>query len=114
MSKLFCMAVPVLPGKEEECRQFGKTLMGKRNEEFKASRKSLGVHERTFYQSTPHGDFVIVSLEGESPEKAFQDFVAADNEFTRWFAAQVKLIHGFDLTQPPPGPLPTLMADSGA
>ncbi len=114
MSKLICIAIPVLPGKEEACRKFGETLSGSRHAEFKESRKKLNVRERAFYQHTPHGDMVIVTLEGDDPAKAFQDFAAAGDEFTKWFTASVKEIHGLDLTQPPPGPMPELMVDSDA
>jgi hypothetical protein len=31
------------------------------------SRRQAGVRERTFLQSTPIGDFVIVTLEGDDP-----------------------------------------------
>jgi hypothetical protein len=114
MSKLICMAIPVLPGKEEACRKFGETLSGSRSAEFKASRKKLNVRERAFYQQTPHGDLVIVTLEGDDPVKAFQNFATAGDEFTKWFTTTVKENHGLDLTQPPPGPMPVLMVDSDA
>jgi low affinity Fe/Cu permease len=40
---------------------------GARSEEFAESRRRAGLHERTFLQSTPMGDLVIVTLEGEDP-----------------------------------------------
>ncbi|MFI5185259.1 MAG: hypothetical protein ACHQF0_00885 [Chitinophagales bacterium] len=59
------------------------------------------------------GHFVLVTLEGDHPEKAFQSFATVNDEFTKWFIQGVKDVHGLDLTQPPPGPLPSLIADSG-
>jgi hypothetical protein len=59
------------------------------------------------------GQLVIVTLEGEDPEKAFEDFAKENNAFTKWFMESVKKLHGLDLTAPPPGPLPTLIVDSG-
>ena len=72
----------------------------------------LGVRERTFHQQTPQGDFVIVTLEGNDPEAAFAKFGQGTDPFTTWFKAQVKEIHGMDLGQPPPVPMPKLMVDS--
>jgi len=114
MSKMLAMAVPILPGKETEWEKFSGELKGSRNAEFKESRKKLNVHERSFFQHTPHGDFVILTLEGDDPEKAFQNFASGDDDFTKWFVASVKEVHGFDLTAPPPGPLPELIVDSGS
>ena len=35
--------------------------------EMDKSRENAGVHERTFLQETPNGDFVILTFEGENP-----------------------------------------------
>ena len=32
--------------------------------------------------------------------------------FTNWFSKEVKEIHGFDIKNPPKGPLPELIVDS--
>lgn len=113
MSNLFAIAVPVQHGKEQEFEQFRNELRTTRFEDFKASRQKLGVRERTFYQQTPMGGFVIVTLEGENPSEAFQHFASASDSFTQWFAGKVKEIHGIDLSSPPPGPLPEMFIDSG-
>jgi hypothetical protein len=112
MSKLIASAIPILPGKTEEWKAFMSELRGRHFAEFAASRKRLGVRERTFLQQTPMGDFVLVTLEGNDPEAAFAEFGKGNDEFTRWFVDCVKAIHGFDLTQPPQGPMPELVIDS--
>lgn len=109
---LLAMAIPILPGKTDQWRQFIEQVRGARKAEFDASREKMGVHERTFFQQTPHGDLVIVTLEGDDPARAFASFGAGTDPFTEWFVAQVKAVHGFDLRQPPPGPLPELVVDS--
>ncbi|MHB8645697.1 MAG: hypothetical protein ACYDAR_07905 [Thermomicrobiales bacterium] len=109
---LFAMAVPIPPGKTDQWRQFIGQLNGVRKAEYKASRERLGVRECTFLQQTPHGDMVIVTLEGDDPARAFTAFGQGTDPFTEWFVAQVKEIHNFDLRQPPPGPLPELVVDS--
>ena len=111
---LLATAFPILPGKTDEWRAFVAELTGPRSRDFAESRRRAGVRERTFLQSTPMGDLVIVTLEGDDPAGAFQKMVAQDDEFTRWFIEQAGRANGVDLTQPPPGPLPELVADSEA
>jgi L-rhamnose mutarotase len=112
MSKLFAMAIPILPGKEAEWKKWHDELRTTRYNEFANSRKEMNVHERTFLQHTPMGDLVIVTLEGDDPQGAFAQFAAANDDFTKWFIANVKQLHGVDLTQPPTGPMPELVIDS--
>ena len=58
------------------------------------------------------GSFVIVTMEGENPEEAFVKMAQGEDEFTKYFVAQVKNCHGFDMSQPMPGPMPHLIIDS--
>ena len=106
------MAIPVLPGKSSQVKKFMGDLMSARHDAFTESRKKLGVRERSFFQSTPNGDLIIVTLEGENPQEAFSKFAASNDEFTKWFTKEVKEIHGIDLSQPPAGPLPEMKVDS--
>ena len=109
---LIAMAIPILPGKIEQWRQFIGELNGPRRGEYEASRRRLGVHERTYHQSTPMGDIVVVTLDGDDPQGAFARLVDMDDAFTRWFLEQVKEIHGVDLRQPVPGGMPEQVIDS--
>lgn len=113
MKKVFAMAVPIPEGKTERWKEFIDTLNGKKNTEFKASRASLGIRERTFLQETPMGNLAVVTLEGENPEEAFKKFGQGKDAFTKWFVQEVKDIHGMDLSAPPQGKLPELLIDSG-
>ena len=113
MKKLFAAAFPILPGQTERFRKFTTALKGEKSTEFKASRNAFGVHERTFLQQTPMGDFVVVTLEGENPEEAFKKFGQGKDAFTKWFISEVKEINGMDLASPPEGKLPELTIDSG-
>jgi steroid delta-isomerase-like uncharacterized protein len=108
------VAFPVTPGKEEQWRRFVDALNTTRRADFVTSRRNLGVQERTSLQHTPQGDMVIVTLEGDDPAGAFARFAQTQDEFTNWFLEQVNETHGMDLRQPPPGPLPELIVDSGS
>jgi steroid delta-isomerase-like uncharacterized protein len=111
---LLAIAFPISPGKEEQWRGFVRALQTDRNAEFVDSRRRMGVRERTFHQATPHGETVIVTIEGDDPAGAIGSFGAGQDEFTKWFVAQVQEAHGVDLRQPPPGPLPEQIADTGS
>lgn len=110
---IFAIAVPVLANKSSQLQAFVGQLTGAKKADFAASRKKLGVRERTFLQHTPQGDLIIVTLEGNDPAGAFAKFGQGTDPFTQWFKAQVKDVHGVDLAAPPPGQLPKLVADSG-
>ena len=112
MTKLFAMAIPVLPGKSEQWKKFSNELKTTYKKEFSESRKKLGVQERTFFQSTPMGDMIIVTLEGKDPQAAFAEFGKGTDEFTKWFIAQAKEVHGIDLAQKPTGSLPELIIET--
>lgn len=109
---LLAICTPVLPGKKEELREFIAELRGPRYHEFEMSRARLGVRERTFVQEGPDGDVVIITLEGEHPDRAFGEFGMADDEFTDWFVERVRSIHGIDLREAMPGHLPQQVIDS--
>ena len=109
---MLAMAFPIPAGKTEQWKKFISDLTGARKAEFAASRRSLGVRERTFLQHTPQGDLVLVTLEGDHPETAFAEFGKRTDPFTMWFKQQVSEIHGMDLNAPPPGPMPQQVIDS--
>jgi hypothetical protein len=109
---LMAVAFPILPGKTAEWRTWMEEVNGSWREEFNESRRRAGVHERTFLQSTPMGDLVIVTLEGDDPGRAFGQIMSADDAFTRRFAERAKEIHGVDLTVRPTGSLSELVVDT--
>jgi hypothetical protein len=43
-----------------------------------------------------------------------QKLGGSSHEFDKWFAGNIKEIHGMDVTQPPLGPMPELYLDSGS
>lgn len=108
---LIAFVAPILPGKREQWEAFVAEISGPRRADFNASRQRVSLHERTFLQETPMGDFVIVTLEGDNPAEAFGAIANANDAFTQWFVQQVQEIHGFDLRHPPENP-PRLIIDS--
>ena len=105
---LQAVAFPILPGKTEQWRGFIAEMNGPRRAEYEAAQQRFGVHWRIFLQQTPQGDLVIATAEGADPARAFRQLGAGDDAFTQWWAQQIQDIHGVDLRQSPPGPLPEL------
>ncbi len=109
---LSAVAFPILPGKTADWHTWMAELNGPRHEEFVESRRRAGVHERTYLQSTPMGDLVIVTLEGDDPGRAFGQMMSATDAFTTWFMERAKAIHGVDLTVPQTRSPSELVVDS--
>ena len=109
---MMAVAFPILPGKTGEWHTWMEELNGARREDFVASRRAAGVRERTFLQSTPMGDLVIVTLEGDDPGHAFGKRMSADDEFTRWFTQRAQEIHGVDLSVRPTSAPSELIVDT--
>jgi hypothetical protein len=109
---MLALAIPIVPGKTDQWRRFIDQINGPRRAEYIDSRRHLGVRERVFLQSSPHGDLVLITVEGDDPETAFRFFGAQDDPFINWFREQVLELHGIDLAAPPPGPFPQLVVDS--
>ncbi len=109
---LLAAVFPIAPGKTDDWRAWIAELNGPRFEEFAQSRRSAGIHERTFLQSTPMGDLVIATFEGNDPAASFGQLLQRTDEFSRWFIAHATEVHGFDMTALPPGPPSELVADS--
>jgi hypothetical protein len=111
---LLAMAYPILPGRTDDWRRLMAELDGPRREEYDALQRRFGVRSRVFLQQTPEGDLVLVTMDGDDSYRAMQQMYAGNDSFTEWFVVQVKDIHGIDLREPPPGPPPELVLDSGA
>ena len=109
---MMAVAFPILPGKTPEWRAWMAELNGSRHDEFAESRRRAGVHELTFLQSTPMGDLVIVTLEGDDPAGAFGHMMSANDAFTTWFIERATAVHGFDPSALPAGSPSELVVDS--
>ena len=106
---LLTMCMPILPGKKRKWLEMMDTLQQEpKKSAFDASREDAGVHERTFLQETPHGDFVILTFEGDDPETSFGKIMEGMPED---FAEFAKEVHGLDVNAPPP-PLPKMVYNS--
>ena len=101
---------PILEGKLQAWKDWAGKLSVAEFEDFN-SRYDLTRHA-AWLAETPAGPMAIVLLEGPGADDHMQRLVASDNEFDRWHRANIKEVHGMDITQPPPGPLPEKYVDS--
>jgi len=109
---VFNGAFPILPGKEQEGRDFAAACLGERRAGFEVLQTMSGVTRETWaLQETPMGSFMLVWFEAPDIEKAFMDLATTDNEFTTWFRGQVKDLTGVDLGAPPESPPPEVLVD---
>ena len=107
---LLAMAIPILPGMTQK---WDEEIMGRIRADKNAVdeiRDAAGVHERTFLQRTPHGDFVILTLEGDDPAGSWAKMMELIPDDWKGLMAE---LHGIDPNSPPP-PLPELVYDSKA
>lgn len=109
---LMAVAFPISPGKTAEWRAWMDELNGPRHQEFVDSRRKAGVHERTFLQTTPMGDLVIVTLEGDDPARSFGLLTSATDAFSTWFREHAEAVHGVDMSAPLTEAPSRLVADS--
>ncbi len=99
----FAFVFPVLPGKAEQARAFGKEVMGPRASEMDASRRPIGATRETVWVAqTPMGDMGIVLIEGENVADANRRFAASTEPFDVWFKETILDLSGVDFSQPIP------------
>ena len=102
------MCMPILPGKMEKWQAMMDQVQATPN--FANSREAAGVHERTFLQRTPAGDFLIITMEGDDPTASWAQIMST---MPPEFAEFAQDVHGLDVSSPPPS-LPELVFDSRA
>ena len=97
---------PLLPGRTDAGRAFGREAFVERVAEFTESRRALGESvETVVLNSTPQGDVVCVYLEGDDPVEANRQHAASAAPFDVWFREQLATLFPpqveFDRPLPP-------------
>ena len=79
------IALPVLPGKEEQARRYGREKAGPRRDESIAASKGIGVSREIWHlQVGPQGALLLASITTDDLPGAFQAYAASDSPFDRW------------------------------
>ena len=95
---MIAMMMPILPAKKDTWLAMMAQMTGDNKAE-------AGLHERSFLQETPAGDFVILTFAGDDPAAGFAKMMA---DLPPELAAGAMEVHGLDMAAPPP-PMPTLI-----
>ena len=109
----FAQSFPVLPGKSDADAKAIADYFKANPDEYVKSRKAAGVTlERAYLQATPMGSFVVGYIESER-DIAATWAALADTSYAinKKFVDLVKEVHGVDVTQPAPGPLPETIGE---
>jgi len=105
---------PILPGKYEQWRAFHDNFLsgGAKRADWEDQMRRYDIQRQCVsLQRTPNGDFVVLFFEGDEPGAMMAGIGNSDNEFDKWFARQVKEIHGIDVSQPHAVPISELVLE---
>ena len=112
---MHAIRAPILDGKVDAWKEWCSELSGPRSAALKDSNRRLGLtRHAAWLAESPSGAMVIVITDGPGSDDHMPKLAASDHEFDVWFKEKIKEIHGMDVTQPPPGPMPELYLDSGS
>jgi hypothetical protein len=107
--KALIMALPILPGKEEEWRRFVQELE-EHPREYEDLRRRLGIRaERVWLVRAACGEVALVYTEVEAPEEVIRRLAASEEPLDTWFKEKLLELHGYDLDGPSPRPEPELV-----
>ena len=96
----FAFSIPVVPGKEELDRKTFDEMVGDRRTDYEAALRQAGLTRQVvWHQETPGGTVAVVYVEGDDPEAGLAQFGSSDEPLNAWFRAQMKEVHGVDISQ---------------
>jgi hypothetical protein len=105
---------PVVPGKEEALKEFGKSLETEKKSEFDISQKRIGVRKEMWaLQRTAQASLAIVYFEASDPLQSLAKMTQSKDPFDLWFKKQVSTFTGVDVSQGLVGPVPETFLSYG-
>ena len=89
--------------------------MGPRKEAVMDFNRRYGLtRHASWLAETPSGPVAVALHEGPGVDDWMPKLVSSQQEFDVWFKNKIIEVHGLDLSQPLPGPMPELYVDSGS
>ena len=109
------VVAPIIEGKLEVWKEWCTELMGPRAEEMKDFNRRYGLTQHVSWLAETSNSQAVVALhQGPRAGDLMPKIAASDNEFDRGFTSNILEVHGMDVSQPPPGPMPELYFDTGS
>jgi hypothetical protein len=104
---------PILEGQLDAWKKWCADLQGPQKEAVADFNKRYGLtRHASWLAETPAGPMVIALHEGPGSDELMPKLAASDNAFDISFKEHLLAVHGMDVTQPPPGPMPKNYFDS--
>ena len=102
---------PIMEGKVEAWKGWAASLQnGELAEDFKDLNQRYGLTRHdAWLVTTPNGMMVAVLQEGPGAETLIQKLASSSHPVDEEFKKRVEEYNGFDVSAPPPGPLPELL-----
>ena len=98
----FCFAMPILPGKTAELRQFWAEVKRRYAADVEPHMTTVGLHRLVAcLQHSPSGDLLVQYVDTDGGMRAWLERAAAvDTPYTRWMEQTIRDISGVDWTRP--------------
>ena len=102
---------PIMEGKVEAWKTWAASLQnGELTEDFKDLNQRYGLTRHdAWLVTTPNGMMVAVLQEGPGAETFISKLAVSSHPVDEQFKKRVEEYNGFDVSAPPPGPLPELL-----
>ncbi len=106
---------PIIEGKLDAWKSWIQELEGPQKDALADFNQRYGLtRHAAWLAETPAGPMAVVLHEGPGSDDLMPKLAASQNEFDVSFEQSLLGIHGLDVTQPPPGPMPELLLDSSS
>ena len=104
---------PILEGQLDAWKEWCADLQGAHKEAIVDFNRRYGLtRHAAWLTETPAGPAAIALHEGPGGDELMPKLAASQNEFDILFKEHLLAVHGMDVTQPPPGPMPELYFDT--
>jgi hypothetical protein len=106
-----CLAIPVLPSRADDARDFMRELDDDRMADYASSEQRIGIDKEVwFLASGPQDLSLIAYIEAADFASALEHFSASRDDFDMWFKRRLDDVTGLDLNNPPAMTLPELLS----
>lgn len=102
----YARVIPIPPGKVKACKAMVAEMLGPRREDFEKALIGEGITEQHFtVQSSPKGDFLIITNDGDPAlrERILEVRRTSQEPFDVWYREQMKAVFNITMDERTPG-----------